>query len=55
VNFLSRFPRAARLRDEVDPPVRAYPYRSHLIVYDIDGDAIVILRIRHGREDWLAD
>ncbi|MEH3104044.1 MAG: type II toxin-antitoxin system RelE/ParE family toxin [Sphingomonas phyllosphaerae] len=52
IDFLSRFPRAARLREEVDPPVRAYPYRAHLIVYDVDEDGIVILRIRHAREDW---
>jgi toxin ParE1/3/4 len=51
--FLADYPRAARLREEIDPPVRAYNYKSHLIVYDLgDDDAVIILRIRHGHEDW---
>lgn len=55
-DFLADYPRAARLRDEISPPVRAYPYKSHLILYELeDGDAVVILRVRHGREDWLSD
>ncbi|MEH3036398.1 MAG: type II toxin-antitoxin system RelE/ParE family toxin [Sphingomonas adhaesiva] len=55
VAFLADFPRAARLRQEVDPPVRAHPYRSHLIVSEIEEDGIAILRIPHAREDWAAD
>ena len=51
--FLASYPRAARLRPELSPPVRAFPYKAHLIVYDVDADDIVvILRVRHGREDW---
>ena len=54
--FLSEFPRAARLRAELNPPVRAYAYRSHVIIYDLGpDDRIVILRVRHYREDWSAD
>ena len=53
--FLASFPRAARERIEANPPVRAHPYKSHLIVYIIDNEEIVIVRIRHGHEDWLAD
>jgi toxin ParE1/3/4 len=51
--FLAEYPRVARLRTEVVPPVRAYPFRRHLIVYDIFGEMIVIQRVRHGREDWM--
>ena len=52
-DFLVEQPRAARLRTEIRPPVRAYPYKAHLIVYELDGDDVVhILRIRHAREDW---
>ena len=50
--FLADYPRAARLRVEISPPVRAFPYKAHLIVYDILGDDILILRVRHAREDW---
>lgn len=51
-DFLADYPRAARLRLEITPPVRAFPYKAHLIVYDIVEDGIVILRVRHAREDW---
>ena len=54
--FLSEYPRAARLRHEIDPPVRAHPYKAHLIVYEIEAeDGIVVLRVRHSREDWHSD
>ena len=54
--LLADHPELARLRTEVDPPIRAWPCRSHLIVYDVGPDgAITILRVRHHREDWLSD
>ena len=54
--FLADYPRSARLRAEIIRPVRAYPYKSHLIVYDIEeDDQILILRVRHGHEDWMTD
>jgi toxin ParE1/3/4 len=54
LDFLARYPRAARLRDEIEPPVRIHRYGSHLIVYEEVDDGILILRVRHGREDWAA-
>jgi toxin ParE1/3/4 len=54
-SFLASHPRAARERREISPPVRAHRYKSHLIVYILDGDDVLILRIRHAREDWAAD
>lgn len=54
--FLSGTPKAARERTEITPPVRVYPYQSHIIVYLIDDkNDVLILRIRHGREDWKND
>ena len=53
--FLAHYPRAARERLEIDPPVRIHPYKSHLVVYELDGRDIVILRVRHGREDWMGE
>jgi len=54
--FLSATPKAARERMEIDPPVRIHPYGAHIIVYLIDdaGD-VLVLRVRHGREDWEND
>ncbi len=58
LDLIADFPAAARLRTELKPPIRAYPYKSHVILYDIDatGDVLVV-RIRHGHEEWsdLAD
>jgi toxin ParE1/3/4 len=45
-------PRMARFRYEIEPPVRVHPHRSHLIVYEEDSAFVVILRIRHARENW---
>jgi toxin ParE1/3/4 len=54
--FLADFPRAARLREEIQPPVRAYRYKSHMILYDLGADdTVVILRVRHGHEDWIPE
>ncbi len=55
-SLLADYPRIARLREEITPPVRAHRYRSHLVIYEIDeNETVIILRVRHGREDWLGD
>ena len=53
--FLAINPRAARERAEIDPPVRVHPFQSHVIVYRVDGDDVVIVGVRHSRENWLND
>jgi toxin ParE1/3/4 len=50
--ILARFPRMARERDELNRPVRVHPHASHLVIYLIEDDGILIVRVRHGREDW---
>lgn len=50
--LLSDNPMLARERPEIDPPVRIHPYGSHIIIYRIEENGIVVIRIRHGREDW---
>lgn len=50
--FLSQFPRATRERDEVSPPVRIHPYRSHLVAYRIEDEDVVVVRILHQRSAW---
>jgi toxin ParE1/3/4 len=51
--FLAEYPHAARQREEISPPVRTHRYKSHMVVYELDHDDLVlILRVRHGREDW---
>jgi toxin ParE1/3/4 len=51
--FLADFPRAALERPELGGSSRVHPYKSHIIIYRLDGADIFIQRIRHGSEDWL--
>jgi toxin ParE1/3/4 len=52
LEFLARFPKAARARPELGPATRGHPYKSYMIFYRPDGADIFIQRIRHGSEDW---
>lgn len=52
--LLADNPELARNRQEISPPVRVYPYGSHLIIYLVEENRdILIVRVRHGHEDWL--
>lgn len=51
---IAEFPRSARLRTELTPPVRVYPTDAHMIIYQIEDGGVVILRIRSARENWIA-
>lgn len=52
---LSNHPNIARERLEITPPVRVHPFRSHMIIYETDAIGVLILRIRHHRENWIDD
>ncbi|MGR6329875.1 type II toxin-antitoxin system RelE/ParE family toxin [Sphingomonas sp. XXL09] len=55
-DFVADNPGAARLRHELQPPVRAWPVGAHLIVYQVEADgSVTILRIPHARSDWVND
>jgi toxin ParE1/3/4 len=54
-NLLGANPLLARERLELTPPVRIHPSASHLIVYKVGEDGILIIRIRHHLEDWVDD
>ena len=47
-------PEMARERPEFDPPVRIHPSAEHLIVYLIEGDQLVVLRILGAGQNWQA-
>lgn len=56
IQIIADNPKIARLRHEIDPPVRVHPVGSHMIVYHVkDSEPVRILRIRHHREDWASD
>ncbi|MCD2448889.1 type II toxin-antitoxin system RelE/ParE family toxin [Methylicorpusculum oleiharenae] len=55
--FLADTPLVFRERDEFTPPVRIHTHKRHLIIYKINEDHILIIRILHERmnvEDQLA-
>lgn len=51
---LAAMPGIARERHEFSPPVRIHPHRQHLIVYRVEQDAIEIIRVLGGAQDWIA-
>jgi toxin ParE1/3/4 len=49
-------PRMARERLELSPPMRIHPFKAHLVIYRIEEDGdILVVRVRHGHEDWVRD
>ncbi|NDV88318.1 type II toxin-antitoxin system RelE/ParE family toxin [Aurantimonas aggregata] len=52
---LARYPELARERTELTPPVRVHPCGAHVVVYLIDAEGALIVRVRHGHEDWAQD
>lgn len=47
-------PLIARERTEFAPPIHIHPHDRHLIIYAIEYDHIVILRLLGGQQDWQA-
>ena len=54
LRLLCDTPGLARLRRDVDPPVRLYPYRSHVVIFRSDPPLLDVLRVLHARADWRA-
>lgn len=53
-SLLAEFPELAREREELSPPVRVHSCGVHVILYLVtDARDVLIVRVRHGREDWL--
>ena len=54
VLLLAETPEIVRLRTELTPPVRVFPFRSHVIVYREKAKGeIEVIRLLHGRQDVL--
>lgn len=45
-------PEMARERPEFAPPVRVHPSAQHLIVYHVERNHLVILRVLGAGQDW---
>lgn len=50
--IIGETPELGRLIDEIVPAVRFFPCGSHILVYVIDTIGVLIVRVRHQREDW---
>ena len=55
VRMIGDYPLASRLRTELDLPVRVRTYKAHVIIYVIEEGGVLVLRFRHGYEDWQSD
>ena len=47
-------PAIARERVEYVPPVRVHPVGTHVVVCVESDDGVLIVRVPHGRDDWLS-
>ena len=52
ITLLCAFPGMARERPEFSPPVRLYPYRSHIVVYLAHDESLYVIRLLHAKSDW---
>jgi len=50
--LLNLNPQMARERTEFSPPVRLHFHASHIIIYTITGQDILILRVLPNGQDW---
>ena len=53
LNRIADSPFTAQLRKEADPPVRLRVYLGHNILYDVEGDEVLTLRILHDSVNWM--
>jgi toxin ParE1/3/4 len=49
--LLGKYPHAGRRRDDLRQDLRGFPVGRYVILYRVDGDDAVILRVVHGRRD----
>ena len=54
IDTLVAMPAMARERPEFDPPVRIHPAAEHLIVYHVEHEWLVIIRVLGSRQNWRA-
>jgi toxin ParE1/3/4 len=52
--LLANHPRIGRARDDLLAGVRGFPVGNYVIVYEVHGEDVRILRVVHGRRDLTA-
>jgi len=53
-DLLAGFPEMARERVEFSPPVRIHPSGSHLVIYQLEGQGVEIIRVLHAHQNLTA-
>ena len=51
---LCETPGMARERLELSPPARVHPTGRHVVVYLVEGETLMVVRVLGGRQDWAA-
>ena len=51
--LISHNPFMARERKDISPPVRVHPCGSHIVIYLVDSEGVLVVRVRHHKEDWI--
>jgi toxin ParE1/3/4 len=49
---LAQYPELGRLYDDIRPPIRLWWHRPHHVIYRLDGENVVIVRVIHASRDW---
>ncbi|WP_087120473.1 type II toxin-antitoxin system RelE/ParE family toxin [Brevundimonas sp. SH203] len=45
LDLIATYPKSNRERDDTAPPVRVHPHRAHVIVYALNDQGVLVLRI----------
>jgi len=53
LDLIQSNPMMARERPEFRRQMRLIRYRSHVVFYRVETDIIHVLRILHGKQDWM--
>lgn len=53
LSLLCDQPEIAPLIGKLTPAVRIYRYRSHLVIFSVDDAVVEVIRVVHGRSNWL--
>lgn len=53
LGLLCANPEIAQKYGKFTPPVRIYRYRSHLVIFIADDSLLEVIRVVHGRSNWI--
>lgn len=49
---LAEMPQIGREYPDISPPIRIYPIGQHYVIYQVQQELLVIVRILHQRRNW---